>query len=188
LLIVAINTYYLNPSLWNYRFVNVKDLFLNRFTFTLYENLKTMTGAKFQSRKTTNLIFILMKGHASLNCDRRKKICNNFKTFGNGESMKTSNLPFFNVVAYLWKYKIRTWLAEHSMMRQQHVNKEKLNKSILNASVDTVLCLTLLCVEGSNVLETVIGPTILAIVLFYYLKRLSLLTPFNHFNLVNHKN
>jgi hypothetical protein len=62
------------------------------------------------------------------------------------------------------------------MMRQQHVNKEKLNKSILNASVDTVLCLTLLCVEGSNVLETVIGPTILAIVLFYYLKRLSLLT------------
>jgi hypothetical protein len=24
-----------------------------------------MTGAKFQSRKTTNLIFILMKGHAS---------------------------------------------------------------------------------------------------------------------------
>jgi hypothetical protein len=40
------------------------------------------------------------------------------------------------------------------------------------------LCLTLLCVEGSNVLETVIGPTILAIVLLYYLKRLSLLTPF----------
>ena len=116
-----------------------------------------------------------------------KKICNNFKTFGNGKSMKTSKLP------YLWKYKkinnkIWTWPAEHSMMRQQHVNKEKLNKSILNASVDTVLCLTLLCVEGSNVLETVIGPTILAIVLFYYLKRLSLLTPFNHFNLVNHKN
>ena len=42
------------------------------------------------------------------------------------------------------------------MMRQQHVNNEKLNKSILNASVDTVLCLTLLCVEGSNVLETLI--------------------------------
>jgi hypothetical protein len=84
-----------------------------------------------------------------------KKICNNFKTFGNGKSMKTSKLP------YLWKYKkinnkIWTWPAEHSMMRQQHVNKEKLNKSILNASVDTVLCLTLLCVEGSNVLETLI--------------------------------
>jgi hypothetical protein len=46
-----------------------KKLFLNtgRFlnTFTLYEKLKTMTSAaddKFQSRKTTNLIFILIKG------------------------------------------------------------------------------------------------------------------------------